>query len=647
MTTQQLVHPSPQQLRAFLDGRLAPREMAELESHVAACDSCCRQLEQVPDDTLVQLARAAATAGFRAADSTLPSAALPPGIPAELENHPRYRVLGLIGFGGMGAVYKAEHRLMERLVALKVISPALLDNAAAIDRFRREFRAAARLSHPNVVTAFDADQAGNLHFLVMEFVEGLSLDRLVTQTGPLSVTQACHFVRQAAIGLQHVHEQGMVHRDIKPQNLMVMRKGQVKILDCGLARIVTAVAAEPRGAGGSGGPEATTAGMILGTPDYIAPEQVSDPRAADIRADIYSLGCTLYYLLAGRPPFPQGSITDKLAAHAAATPPPLAQFRKDVPDGLSRVLNRMLAKDPAARYAAPGDLARDLAPFAGERPAETAQPATSGEPPPPPLPPAAPTQAAHDAPTVNPLGSFSLTARLPASKRGPGGGVRFSPQAIALATLAVGVALALIILAFPLADWLFQPAMQPLPRKALVVLPPDGLWLPDFNKVKYALEQKGIQVVSASTSKEPVELFQFQPTKYQPPQPIADVVLDDNVRAQDYGAIVFTGYTIDPYLPHASHGNEVRRLLDEAKQSGRLLTAVCRGQMVLLLHGELRGKRVAHSNYAANQYLQNGAIDCPTPLERAGQCITAATDGDAFALADAIDQAFRAAPSRD
>src|SRR5262245_2004920 len=186
MTTPQLVHPTPLQLRAFLEGRLAPREMAELESHVAGCDSCCNLLEKVPDDTLVQLAKAAATAGFRAGDSTLPGKARPPGVPPELEDHPRYRVLGLLGFGGMGAVYKAEHRLMERLVALKVISPSLLGNAAAIDRFRREFRAAARLSHPNVVTAFDADQAGNLHFLVMEFVEGLSLDRLVTQTGPLS-----------------------------------------------------------------------------------------------------------------------------------------------------------------------------------------------------------------------------------------------------------------------------------------------------------------------------------------------------------------------------------------------------------------------------------------------------------------------------
>jgi serine/threonine-protein kinase len=666
MTTQAQVHPSPQQLRAFQNGCLALREMAELELHIASCDSCCRALEKVPDDTLVQLARAAATAGFRAAGSTLSGSILPPGIPPALEDHPRYRVLGLVGVGGMGAVYKAEHRLMERLVALKVISPALLDNAAAVERFRREFRAAARLSHPNVVTAFDADQAGDLHFLVMEFVEGLSLDRLVAQTGPLSVAQACHFIRQAAIGLAHVHEQGMVHRDIKPQNLMVMRKGNLKILDCGLARMVQAVAAEPTTSPVGGGPDVTSAGVILGTPDYIAPEQVSDPRATDIRADIYSLGCTLYFLLTARPPFPHGTITEKLTAHAGQEPPPLSQFRSDVPPGLSRVLCRMLAKDPAARYAAPAEVASDLTPFVGERAAGKGPP-PSGEPPPPPL---AHDPTSHEsATTAESFTGLALSAQSPPGQRSHADAVaKLGPLPIVASLLACGTALAIMILAYAFADRLFTPTRQAsgqpsqpvsaqpakesavpvaaaansaLPRRALIILPRQGLFLPDFNKVRFALELKGIEVVSASTTLEPIGLHYYNAPQ-GPPEVRADILLDKRVAAKDYGAIVFTGFRTDEFtpgpLPSAGH---VRRLMDEAKREGTLLTAICRGQAVLLLHGELKGKRVAWSKYASDQYLKNGAEVCNSSCERDGRLITAgAADTDAPAFADAIDQAL-------
>ena len=165
--------------------------------------------------------------------------------PKELADHPRYRVLGLLGAGGMGAVYKAEHRLMERPVALKVIRRGLTDDPAAAERFRREVKAAARLSHPHIVRAYDAEQAGDLHFLVMEFVEGTDLARLVAGQGPLPVARACEYARQAALGLQHAFEHGMVHRDIKPQNLMLTPDGQVKVLDFGLARFVSESAPSP------------------------------------------------------------------------------------------------------------------------------------------------------------------------------------------------------------------------------------------------------------------------------------------------------------------------------------------------------------------------------------------------------------------
>jgi WD40 repeat protein len=264
----------------------------------------------------------------------------------------------------MGAVFKAEHRLMERTVALKVISKSLVEKLAAVERFRREVKAAAKLSHPNIVTAYDAEQAGDAHFLVMEHVEGVSLAQLVEKRGPLPVVQACHFVRQAALGLQHAHEAGMVHRDLKPQNLMVTPKGMVKILDFGLARFVS----EASPAAGL-----TQESAVLGTPDYMAPEQATEASKADIRADLYSLGCTLYFLLAGKPPFPGDSVMAKLLAHAQEQPRSVTELRKDVPAGLVQVLKRLLAKDPAQRYQTPREVAQALTPFV--QPAGPGQPA--------------------------------------------------------------------------------------------------------------------------------------------------------------------------------------------------------------------------------------------------------------------------------
>jgi WD40 repeat protein len=284
-----------------------------------------------------------------------PAALALPEVPPELIDHPRYRVLELVGFGGMGAVFKAEHKLMERVVALKVIRKGLTDRPAAVERFRLEVKAAARLLHPNIVTAHDAEQAGGVHFLVMEFAEGTSLDRVLRDGGPVSLAWACRWARQAALGLQHAHERGMVHRDLKPANLLLTPDGQIKILDFGLARF----ASEREG----GGP-LTQDGAVVGTPDYMAPEQALNSRQADIRADLYSLGCTLYHLLAGRPPFPEGSALHKLMAHQNQTPPPLTRLRSDVPAGLERVVERLLAKDPGRRYQTPAEVADALAPFA-------------------------------------------------------------------------------------------------------------------------------------------------------------------------------------------------------------------------------------------------------------------------------------------
>jgi serine/threonine protein kinase len=268
-----------------------------------------------------------------------------------------YLLLERLGQGGMGQVYKARHVLMDRLVALKVLRPdLLLDHPSALERFRREIQAAAKLTHPNVVLAHDASEVGETFFLVMEYVAGDDLGRLLKQHGRLPPGEAAGYVRQAALGLQHAHEHGLVHRDIKPSNLIRANEGRVvKILDLGLARL--------QGRNEALAGALTHEGSVMGTPDYIAPEQATDSRSADIRADIYSLGCTLYHLLTGQPPFPGGSIPEKLLKHQQATPTPVEQLSPEVPPGLTVVVRRMMAKRPQDRYQTPREIADALIPF--------------------------------------------------------------------------------------------------------------------------------------------------------------------------------------------------------------------------------------------------------------------------------------------
>ena len=633
MSDGQQLHPSRQQLHAFVQGRLPPQAMAEVEEHVATCDSCCQQLAVAPEDTLLQLAREAATLSVHAGEATTPSRQSRTAIPSELVDHSRYRVLGLIGTGGMGSVYKAQHRLMERLVALKVISPEFLQNEAAVERFRREFRAAARLSHPNIVTAYDAEQAGNLHFLVMEFVEGLSLDQLVAQRGPLPVKQACHLIRQAALGLAHIHERGMVHRDIKPQNLMVGRQGKLKILDCGLARL----AAEPRAdsAGGQSKHRAgqTQAGMVLGTPDYMAPEQSIDAASADIRSDIYSLGCTLYFALTGQPLFPHGSAVEKLLAHAQREPMPIGSLRPDLPPELARILQRMLAKDPVRRYQTPADVAADLASLADAESAETKADPTPETPTLAPLDSLPATIAAESSPVVP---AFRPAARA--------AGIRLRMPIIA-GILGLGA-----LAAIPLCAWLLWPKSQPspaavsspsrLPRKVLMVIPRRGLWLADYADVKQALVQvHHLQVDTASPELEASTLA----AKSRDGVALPDIRLDSRIQAADYGAIVFVGLATEEYHPGSAMGDVVGRLLADFRREKRLLTAICGGQKALASHGVLSGKRVARSDYAAGAYAEAGAILGETRIERDGLIITAAADTDARDFAAAIAAALNEA----
>lgn len=354
-------HPNRDVLAAFLSGRLAEGQRAQVEEHVAVCPTCCELLRSLPPDRLVAKLREGDTTdliGETLYAGSQPVTTFAPRIPRELADHPRYRVVEQLGMGGMGAVYLAEHRLMERRVAIKVIHPQFVNNQGAVDRFQQEVKSAARLAHRNIVTAYDAERAGNLHLLVMEYVPGINLATLVDRRGRLPVLHACNYAMQAAVGLQSAHEHGMIHRDIKPQNLMRTPRGTIKILDFGLARLARAANDVNADAG------LTSAGSAMGTPDYIAPEQARDSRHADIRSDIYSLGCTLYFLLTGRVPFPGGTGLEKVVAHLQKTPPSVARQREDVPPGVIKVLERMMAKEPSQRYQEPGEVVEALRPFA-------------------------------------------------------------------------------------------------------------------------------------------------------------------------------------------------------------------------------------------------------------------------------------------
>ncbi len=370
-------HPPADRLRAFFQGRLDDTGSAAVEAHLVDCPRCCEALAGMKEpDAFLSRVKAA---GPRGADgllgpSSIPVASSPSGqeaqthkprttegseaVPQGLRDHPRYRILRVLGSGGMGTVFKAEHRLLERPVVIKVLRPELIRDVELLERFRREARLAAKLAHPNVVTVYEAEQIGPMHLLVMEFIGGEDLAELVRKRGPLPVAVACELARQAAVGLQHIHEQGLVHRDIKPGNLILTDSGQLKVLDLGLAFLKT-------GAPKDG--SLTLPQQSMGTVDYMAPEQWEDSHGVDIRADIYSLGCTLYHLLVGSPPFGTSRApnpTRQMWAHHLAPVPPIREKRPEVLEELAAILNRMLAKKRAERHAVPAEVAAALEPFA-------------------------------------------------------------------------------------------------------------------------------------------------------------------------------------------------------------------------------------------------------------------------------------------
>lgn len=375
--------PTQEELIGYALGRIPEADGEAISRHLEGCERCEAALSEIEGSTdrLIDLCRQPAPldrysqeaacheaitraialgGGFaEATDDTPADTTTEPVEEAEpvLGQMGDYKLVEELSHGGMGTVYRAVHVRLGREVALKVLPKGRHTDHRAVARFEREMAAVGKLDHPHIVRATDAGEVEGVQYLAMELIDGFDLTELVDYLGPLGVADSCLIVHHAALGLQQAYEQGLVHRDIKPSNVMVTSGGIAKILDLGLARFHIDKQSNV---------ELTTAGQPMGTADYMAPEQVADTHSVDIRADIYSLGCTFYKILAGQPPFggvQYSSSFDKMMAHRKETPPPIQEFRPDLPKKVVAVLEQMLAKDPDDRFQKPADLAESLYPL--------------------------------------------------------------------------------------------------------------------------------------------------------------------------------------------------------------------------------------------------------------------------------------------
>lgn len=392
--------PSPEIIRNFAVGRLATEAIDDVATHIDSCETCQLRMERLSasGDTLVKALQVEAqpegfldeaacqecvqrlveqsTSGFGTGEWVKSPEPDEPPISPKGVRFGQYLLLRQIGRGGMGSVYQALHLHLERMVAIKVLSSNRMKDQDAVSRFEREMRAVGRLEHPHIVRAMDAGEHEGVHFLVMEYVHGPDVSTVISRVGELRFEDACEIARQAAVGLDYAHRRGLVHRDIKPSNLMISvspdavqhahdEPAVVRVLDFGLALLE-----DDRGIviAGLSSPavfsELTSTGQLMGTLDYIAPEQIDNSHDVDVRADIYSLGATLFKLLSGRAPFSDSLPMKRLEAITTRDAPLLSTVRADLPAGLSELLQHMLARDPTARFQTPAEVAAALKPFA-------------------------------------------------------------------------------------------------------------------------------------------------------------------------------------------------------------------------------------------------------------------------------------------
>ena len=565
-------HPSDDVLRAFLLGKLPPREAAAWERHLADCAECLARMECAETDTFCDLLRDAQQATRPDNGSGASAPPQPPTWPEQLRSYSRYQVHRLLGVGGMGMVFHATHRLMNRPVALKVIRPEWLATPLAIERFRREVRVAASLSHPNIVTAFDAEEYQGIHLLVMEYVDGLTLEQLVAARGALSVPLACAIARQVARGLEHAHARGMIHRDIKPQNVMLTRQGKIKILDFGLARLLNSEGAAPR-------PSLTQSETTLGTYLYAAPEQWRSAAEAGPEADVYSLGATLLYLLTGRTlelRLPPGQATVLSLEGLPATVPP----------ALAAVLERALAEDPRQRPISAAAFAQALTPWAT---------------PPRAVGPRMPSRRT----LLLAAGGVGLLALLGVAGWMLSGGKATpspTPRPVVFILSTAGL-------------WYedFEPARNELQRRGVSVQ------VATWQRQPARLHPRSAVGLAARPESVPAEVD------------LARLAERDWAALVFVGFEVDELAT-----PERPEGAAVRRCLDRAEQESRWLVGICYGQWVLGRHGLLRGRSVARLGPLIGDLPQTGARPQQDRIVREGRLLTATGPEDASEVASRL-----------
>ncbi len=536
------MHPNHQQLTEFLLGKLDEEVSSKIEQHIQDCETCWNVLGTVADDGLVALAKQSELVpDHEVEDLPAIDGSEFDRIAREIGDNFQYQLIEKIGSGGMGDVYRAEHRIMGRTVAIKLLRKPLIGNRLAVQRFRNEVKSAARLFHPNIVAAFDAESVDDTHFLVTEFVDGENLAEKVRRGGPLPLGMAYDAIRQAAVGLQHAAAQSMMHRDIKPQNLILDREGQVKVLDFGLAKFVHESTLEnPELTGGL-----TAAHTTLGTPDFVAPEQANDSRGADFRSDIYSLGCTFYFLVTGKVPFPNCSPLEKISSHLLKEVPDLpSRF----PAAANALLRKMVAKDPNERFQTYSELIGAIDPMVSDR-AITKK-------------------------------NLAQLRKAPVTRR---------------QSLLVGVAtIALLFSAWTIwSNWDSSNSFmaifsRTLPKKVLYVIPSIA-YLPDYSESYPEFEQLGASVVTAADEKW-VELNDDENDSgsFEVDMTFAEV------DPHEFGAVIFIGGDTLPLILEDRSGQEVLRMIRVIRKNGGVVGGICGGNNVLAGHGLLDGRRYAN-----------------------------------------------------
>ena len=559
MPVNSLVHPSDRQLSEFVSGRLPENERSVVEEHVIQCDVCCDTLDRIDDDRLSVLARMSSVmisaTNTQGESQTQVRQIAAPTVPEDLIDHPRYDIGECLGVGGMGTVFKAHHRMMDRTVALKVIHPELANCPDTQRQFHVEVKAAARLSHPSIVTAYDAEQAGETLLLVMEYVNGQSLSEVVLRDGPLPVESAIQTVEQVAYGLQHAGELGLVHRDIKPSNLILVNDAQawtVKILDFGLARIQQESHESLREsqANSSNAPGLSRHdSIVLGTLHYMSPEQFENPSQADIRSDIYSLGCTLHYLLTARPPFWGESFFDRIRPRNDSPGKLICQEHSHVPAAVGELVDRMLAVNPENRFQEPKEILDSIASW---------------------IAPAAPPPAK-----------------------------RLSQKWIAGILVVAMISLFSIGLLINRPNSFFAKPKQsiefptPVPQMqadvhVLLLAPSVGLWREDYEPIVAQLVKAGVSVQVASTQK---TVSVADSSGIVGTLQVNQLVADS--RADHFDAIVACGGDWSELDSSPSALKSLSEIIQDQAEVGQVVGAICGGEEVLARVGLLQGRRIA------------------------------------------------------